>query len=231
MRAVVSRIKTELAAKPRPSLALKSLGSLFSHHHHYDNPPKKEKKNSYILDPDLPDIWSPPNSTPPLSQTQVDFEFIPTIIDGKSIAEEIMSGIAKEVCQMKDSISKVPGLAVILVGQRRDSQTYVPYEIKACQKVGIRSLTAELPHDYPEDEVVNIVSGFNEDPSVHGILVQQPLPQDPSSEHGYYLTGDVCYEEALQMVSDITPVPGGGGPITIAMLLSNMLESANKHMD
>ncbi|XP_010926053.1 bifunctional protein FolD 1, mitochondrial isoform X1 [Elaeis guineensis] len=365
MRALVSRINRELAATPRPSLALKSLGSRFSHHHH-DSPTKKEKKSSYILGPDLPDIWSPPRSTPPCpppSQTPVDFELIPTIIDGKSIADEIRSGIVKEVYQMKESISKVPGLAVVLVGQRRDSQTYVRHKIKACQEVGIRSLTAELPDDCPEDEVVNTVSSFNEDPSIHGILVQLPLPQhmneekllnavslekdvdgfhplnmgnlalrdreplfipcaakacielllrsgvdlkgknvavigrskvvglplslllqrhhatvsiihaftknpeditrgadivisaagvanlvrgswlkkgtividvgtnpieDPSSEHGYYLSGDVCYEEALQVVSAITPVPGGVGPVTIAVLLSNTLDSAKR---
>ncbi|XP_019707512.1 bifunctional protein FolD 1, mitochondrial isoform X2 [Elaeis guineensis] len=349
MRALVSRINRELAATPRPSLALKSLGSRFSHHHH-DSPTKKEKKSSYILGPDLPDIWSPPRSTPPCpppSQTP----------------DEIRSGIVKEVYQMKESISKVPGLAVVLVGQRRDSQTYVRHKIKACQEVGIRSLTAELPDDCPEDEVVNTVSSFNEDPSIHGILVQLPLPQhmneekllnavslekdvdgfhplnmgnlalrdreplfipcaakacielllrsgvdlkgknvavigrskvvglplslllqrhhatvsiihaftknpeditrgadivisaagvanlvrgswlkkgtividvgtnpieDPSSEHGYYLSGDVCYEEALQVVSAITPVPGGVGPVTIAVLLSNTLDSAKR---
>ncbi|KAG0456183.1 hypothetical protein HPP92_023971 [Vanilla planifolia] len=52
--------------------------------------------------------------------------------------------------------------------------------------------------------------------------------EDPNSEHGYYLTGDVCYEEALQLVSAITPVPGGVGPVTIAMLLSNTLDSAKR---
>lgn len=78
---------------------------------------------------------------------------------------------------MKDAVKKIPGLAVILVGRRRDSQTYVRYKIKACHEVGIRSLTAELPEDCTEDEVVDSVSRFNEDPSVHGILVQLPLPQ------------------------------------------------------
>lgn len=52
--------------------------------------------------------------------------------------------------------------------------------------------------------------------------------QDPSSEHGYRLTGDVCYEEAVRVASAITPVPGGVGPMTIAMLLSNTLDSAKR---
>lgn len=52
--------------------------------------------------------------------------------------------------------------------------------------------------------------------------------QDPSCERGYRLIGDVCYEEAVRVVSAITPVPGGVGPMTIAMLLSNTLDSARR---
>lgn len=78
---------------------------------------------------------------------------------------------------MKASIGKVPGLAVILVGQRRDSQTYVRNKIKACEEAGIKSLMTELPDNCKEDEVLNALSRFNMEPSVHGILVQLPLPQ------------------------------------------------------
>lgn len=99
------------------------------------------------------------------------------VIDGKSISEEIISGIASEVSRMKESIGKVPGLAVILVGQRRDSQTYVRNKIKACEEAGIKSLMAELPEDCTEDEILSALSSFNENPSIHGILVQLPLPK------------------------------------------------------
>ncbi|KAG0455035.1 hypothetical protein HPP92_024327 [Vanilla planifolia] len=275
---------------------------------------------------------------------------------------------------MREVTKQAPGLAAVLVGNRRDSQSYVRHKIKACEEVGISSFLAELPEDSPQDVVANVVSNFNRDPSVHGILVQLPLPkhmdeekvldaislekdvdgfhplnvgnlamrgreplfipcaakacmelllrygveligknrhhatvsvihahsknpedisreadiiisaagvpnlvrrnwikrgaividvgtnpierwmgdeirdechndgvgfpmsigivtlldEDPNSEHGYYLTGDVCYEEALQLVSAITPVPGGVGPVTIAMLLSNTLDSAKR---
>lgn len=78
---------------------------------------------------------------------------------------------------MKNAINQVPGLAVVLVGQRRDSQSYVRFKTKACEEVGIKSLLAELPEDCSDDEVVNAVSCFNEDPSIHGVLVQLPLPQ------------------------------------------------------
>jgi len=52
--------------------------------------------------------------------------------------------------------------------------------------------------------------------------------QDPSAAHGYRLVGDICYEEASKVASAITPVPGGVGPMTIAMLLSNTLTSAKR---
>lgn len=99
------------------------------------------------------------------------------VIDGKSIADEIMLRIACEVRRMKHSIGKVPGLAVIMVGKRRDSQTYVRNKIKACEEAGIKSLMTELPDNCKEDEVLNALSRFNKEPSVHGILVQLPLPQ------------------------------------------------------
>ncbi|KAA8517582.1 hypothetical protein F0562_017788 [Nyssa sinensis] len=285
------------------------------------------------------------------------------VIDGKSIAEEIRSAIAGEVRRMKECIGKIPGLAVILVGQRRDSQTYVRNKTRACEEAGIKSVMAELPDNCTEDEICNALSSFNKDPSVHGIIVQLPLPQhldegkifnvlslekdvdgfhplnmgnlamrgreslfipctpkgciellirsgveimgknavvigrsnivglpaslllqrhhatvsivhaftknperitreadivvtaagvpnlvrgnwlkpgavvidvgtcpveDPSCEHGYSLKGDVCYEEAIRVAAAITPVPGGVGPMTIAMLLSNTLDSAKR---
>jgi 5,10-methylene-tetrahydrofolate dehydrogenase/methenyl tetrahydrofolate cyclohydrolase len=52
--------------------------------------------------------------------------------------------------------------------------------------------------------------------------------QDPDSDYGYRLTGDVCFEEAVTVASAITPVPGGVGPVTIAMLLANTLDSAKR---
>ncbi|OAY41656.1 bifunctional protein FolD 1, mitochondrial [Manihot esculenta] len=312
---------------------------------------------------DFPENWTPtPDSLRPPTLNCSGAQDAVTI-DGKLIAEDIRSTVATEVKRMKEAIGKVPGLAVILVGQRRDSQTYVRNKIKACEEVGIKSLFHELPEDCPQDAVVSAVSSFSEDPSIHGILVQLPLPQhldevkilnalrlekdvdgfhpmnmgnlamrgreplfipcapkgciellirsgveimgknavvigrsnvvglpialllqrhhatvsvvhvltdnpeeitseadivvaaagvpnlvrsnwlkpgavvidvgtcpveDPSSEYGYRLVGDVCYEEAVKVASAITPVPGGVGPMTIAMLLTNTLDSAKR---
>ncbi|KAF0913454.1 hypothetical protein E2562_022346 [Oryza meyeriana var. granulata] len=328
-------------------------------------PRRRRSSSSRLLGPDIPDAWDPPPRAaarpPPPGGAGVDYESTTTIIDGKSVAEDIRFQIAEEVLQMKNAVGHVPGLAVILVGDRRDSQSYVRYKIKGCEEVGIKSLLAELPGNCTEDEVVDSVSKFNEDPSVHGILVQLPLPQhmdeerilsaislekdvdgfhplnvgnlalrsrkplfvpcaakaclelllqsgielmgkhvtvigrskvvglptslllqrhhatvsiihafttnpeeitrqsdivisaagvanlvrgswlkkgavvidvgtnpieDPTSDYGYRLTGDVCFEEAVRVASAITPVPGGVGPVTIAMLLANTLDSA-----
>ncbi|XVE84279.1 hypothetical protein DITRI_Ditri17bG0000200 [Diplodiscus trichospermus] len=144
---------------------------------------KDNKSSQILLSPplvslDVPEIWGAnsnhydPSSGPKRSDVQ-----LATIIDGKSIAEEIRLRIASEVQRMKEYMGKVPGLAVILVGQRKDSQTYVRNKIKACEEVGIKSVMAELPNCCAEEDIIAALLKFNEDPSVHGILVQLPLPE------------------------------------------------------
>ncbi|KAK3010408.1 hypothetical protein RJ639_012895 [Escallonia herrerae] len=293
----------------------------------------------------------------------VSVEAAAKVIDGKKVAKEIRDEIATEISKMKDAIGVVPGLAVILVGDRKDSATYVHNKKKACESVGITSYEVRLSEDSTEQEVIKHITCFNNDPSVHGILVQLPLPshmneqnvldavciekdvdgfnplnsgrlamrgieplfvpctpkgciellrrygieikgkravvlgrsnivgrpaaslldgedatvtvvhsrtqnpeeitreadiliaavgrpnmvrgswikpgaviidvginavEDAKSPRGYRLVGDVCYEEASKIASAITPVPGGVGPMTIAMLLSNTLVSAKR---
>lgn len=304
---------------------------------------------------------SPPTSPP--HSGSVAIEACAKVIDGKYVAKQIRDEISAEVSRMKEAIGVVPGLAVILVGDRKDSATYVRNKKKASESVGINSLEVHLPADSKEEDVLNFISGFNDDPSVHGILVQLPLPshmneqsilnavtiekdvdgfhplnigrlamrgreplfvpctpkgciellhrygigikgkravvigrsnivgmpaalllqredatisivhsrtqnpeeitreadiiiaavgqanmvrgtwikpgaviidvginpvEDSKSSRGYKLVGDVCYEEACKVASAITPVPGGVGPMTIAMLLSNTLTSAKR---
>ncbi|KAL2319444.1 hypothetical protein Fmac_028413 [Flemingia macrophylla] len=312
---------------------------------------------------DLPDIWSPSScrSVPAIHKSFN--EQTAVVLDGKLISMEIRSKIAAKVRQMKKCLGKVPGLAVISVGERRDSQTYVRNKILACEEVGFKSLVTELPTYCAETDVQNAIRKFNKDPSIHGILVQLPLPQhldeekvldnvclekdvdgfhplnmgnlsmrgrephftpctpkgciellmrsgvkimgkkavvigrsnivglptslllqrhhatvtvihaftenpeqitsdadivvsaagvpnlvrgnwikpgatvidvgttpveDPGSQDGYRLAGDVCFEEAITVASVITPVPGGVGPMTVAMLLCNTLDSAKR---
>jgi len=284
------------------------------------------------------------------------------IIDGKAIAAEVR----KEVKDMSDELKRVygviPGLAVILVGNRPDSATYVRNKKKAAAEVGFNSIDVDLPDTVSEEDLLLEVHKLNADKNVHAILVQLPLPDhisearvleaiavekdadgfsainignlclkggsppmaipctpagciellqrsnvvvsgkdvvvlgrsnivgmpvsallqsmnatvtvchsrthnledklrradvvvvaigkaemvrgdwlkpgcvvidvgmnavdDPSKKAGYRLTGDVNFGEAKTVASQITPVPGGVGPMTIAMLLKNTLQLA-----
>ncbi|KAF3780657.1 Bifunctional protein FolD 2 [Nymphaea thermarum] len=93
------------------------------------------------------------------------------IIDGKAIAGTIRSEIAKDVEDLSQKYGKVPGLAVIIVGTRKDSQSYVSMKKKACAEVGIRSLGVDLPEDVSEEELIEKIHEFNSNPDVHGILL------------------------------------------------------------
>ena len=288
------------------------------------------------------------------------------LIDGKQIAADIRSQIKGEVEEIKAKTGKVPGLATVIVGTRRDSQTYVKMKKRACKKAGIASFGHDLPEDISQEELLKIVRDLNANPDVHGILVQLPLPghivedeilaaislekdvdgfhpinigrlsmkrrqplfvpctpkgcielldrtgvkiegknavvlgrsnivglpvamlllhrnatvtichsytqylpgkvidadiliaavgraeivrgdwikpgavvidvgmnavDDPTSEKGYRLVGDVNFDEAKEVASAITPVPGGVGPMTIAMLLRNTVDSAKNLLE
>ncbi len=285
------------------------------------------------------------------------------LIDGKKIAAAIHEEIKLEVAEMKAKYGKVPGIATVLVGERKDSQSYVKSKKKACKHAGINSFSHDLPEDISQEELLKIVQDLNANPDVHGILVQLPLPKhiddevilaaislekdvdgfhpinigqlcmkrreplfvpctpkgciellnrlnvkiegkhavvlgrsnivglpvamlllhrnatvtichsrtqdlpavvrqadiliaavgraemvkgdwikpgavvidvgvnavdDPSSEKGFRLVGDVSFAEAQEVASAITPVPGGVGPMTIAMLLRNTVDSAKR---
>ncbi|XP_073045148.1 bifunctional protein FolD 4, chloroplastic-like isoform X2 [Primulina eburnea] len=311
----------------------------------------------------MTNVHAAPTRSPLAPATLVVKEGSAKIIDGNSVARDIRDEIATEISKMKEYSGVVPGLGVILVGDRKDSATYVENKKIACEAVGINSYNVHLPEDSSEQEVLKYISVFNDDPLVHGILVQLPLPshmneqnilnavhiekdvdglnplnigllaildreplfvpctpkgciellhrygvsiegkravvvgrsnivglpaalllqreyatvtviqpgtinpgemtreadilisavgqphmvkgswikhgavvidvginpvEDNSSPRGYRMVGDVCFEEASKIASAITPVPGGVGPMTIAMLLSNTLSSAKR---
>ena len=288
------------------------------------------------------------------------------IIDGKTIAATIRGEIKAEVEAMQAHYNQVPGLATVLVGERKDSQTYVRMKKKACAEVGIGSFSHDLPVDISQADLLKVVQDLNANPEVHGILVQLPLPDhideeeilsaislakdvdgfhpinigrlsmkrrdplfvpctpkgcielldrsgveiegqravvlgrsnivglpvamlllhrnatltichsrtqnlpqvvreadiliaavgrpemvkgdwikpgavvidvgvnavdDPATAKGYRLVGDVAFNEAMEVASAITPVPGGVGPMTIAMLLRNTLDGAKRTLE
>ena len=283
------------------------------------------------------------------------------IIDGKQIANNIRASVAEQVAERKRLGKAVPGLATVLVGDDPASHVYVRSKHKACEKLGIASVSHALLASTPQKELEDLVESLNQDPKVHGILVQLPLPsglneeavllkvslnkdvdgfhpvnigklaqkgrtpsfipctpagiiellrrtgvsiegknavvlgrsnivgmpvalllvkenatvtichsrsqnlseitrkadilvvsvgkaemvrgdwvkpgavvidvginrvEDPSAKKGYHLVGDVAFDEVSEIASAITPVPGGVGPMTIAMLMRNTLHAA-----
>jgi len=98
-----------------------------------------------------------------------------TIIDGKKVSKEILEEIKAEVATLKDKV--VPGLAVILVGEDAGSQVYVKRKRKACADLGFYSEKYDLPVETSEEHLLNLLDELNNKPSIHGILVQLPLPK------------------------------------------------------
>lgn len=95
-----------------------------------------------------------------------------TIIDGKAIAKTLREQVARDAAELPVK----PGLAVILVGDDPASQIYVRNKIKACESAGIRSFESRLPGKVTEAEVAAEIQAFNDNPNVHGILLQLPVP-------------------------------------------------------
>lgn len=98
------------------------------------------------------------------------------LLDGKLLAETIRSEIAENVAKLKSDRGISPCLAAVLVGDDPASQIYVANKEKACQKIGIESRLFRLPSGTTTDELLGLVDQLNRDESVHGILVQLPLP-------------------------------------------------------
>lgn len=100
----------------------------------------------------------------------------PIIIDGKATAETIQGELRARIAALTAKHGRAPGLAVILVGSRTDSATYVRMKKKACADVGIRDFGIDLPGDATQEAIVRAVHECNANPEVDGILVQLPLP-------------------------------------------------------
>jgi methylenetetrahydrofolate dehydrogenase (NADP+)/methenyltetrahydrofolate cyclohydrolase len=108
-------------------------------------------------------------------------ELTARIIKGMEIGAQIRAELAKEVEELKRK-GITPGLSVVLVGEDPASVSYVSNKAKACEELGIHEETIRLPADTPEKTVLELVDRLNADPSIHGILVQLPLPKHIDSE-------------------------------------------------
>ena len=103
------------------------------------------------------------------------------IIDGKAIAAQVRGEVAEKVSELKEK-GITPCLAVILVGENPASVSYVTGKQKALAEVGMADRSMHLPESTSEDELLKIIDELNNDDSVHGILVQLPLPKHIDEE-------------------------------------------------
>lgn len=103
------------------------------------------------------------------------------LIDGKAIAAEVKSDVAEKVRVLKEK-GIIPCLAVILVGENPASVSYVTGKRKALAEAGMADRSVVLPESTSEEELLKLISELNEDKSVHGILVQLPLPKHINEE-------------------------------------------------
>ncbi len=131
------------------------------------------------------------------------------IIDGKQIAQSLRGDITRHVAQLQEAHDLQPGLAVVLVGEDPASQVYVRNKGIATREVGMASFEYRLDATASEEEVLEKVTTLNADPSVHGVLVQFPVPDQISQD---------------RIVATIDPAKDVDGlnPINVGYLASGM---------
>jgi len=110
----------------------------------------------------------------------------PIILDGKKVAADMREEMTQEIARLKAEHNLTPGLAVVLVGDNPASVSYVTGKQKACQEIGIYSRERRFPADYAEADLLALIEELNQDPQIHGILVQLPLPQHINEEKVLY---------------------------------------------
>ena len=129
------------------------------------------------------------------------------IIDGKAVAKQVRDEVGKETERLRNDHGVVPGLGVVLVGEDPASRLYVRNKEKACAEVGIRSVEHLLPASVTQHELLDLIGRLNQDPAIHGILVQLPLP------------GHIATDRILEAVSPDKDVDGFH-PVNQGLLLS-----------
>ncbi|MGI4851451.1 MAG: bifunctional methylenetetrahydrofolate dehydrogenase/methenyltetrahydrofolate cyclohydrolase FolD [Janthinobacterium lividum] len=98
------------------------------------------------------------------------------LLDGRACADRLKQDLVKRLGQIQKNTNMIPGLAVIQVGDNPASQVYVASKIRQCHEVGIRSFLYTFKADVSQDHVLDKIYQLNQDPQIHGILIQLPLP-------------------------------------------------------
>lgn len=104
------------------------------------------------------------------------------LIDGKALAAKLQGELAEKTARLKEETGVVPGLVVILVGENPASQVYVRNKERSAIAAGFRSEVVRLPETIQENELLELIEQYNQDPLWHGILVQLPLPKHIDDE-------------------------------------------------
>lgn len=103
------------------------------------------------------------------------------LLDGKKLSSKIKENLKKDTAEFIEKNGVTPGLAVILVGDDPASHAYVSMKSKACKEVGIYSVMHEMPSTVTESDILSTIQMINENPKIHGLLVQLPLPKHVDS--------------------------------------------------
>lgn len=103
------------------------------------------------------------------------------LLDGKKLSSKIKETLKKDTAEFIEKNGVTPGLAVILVGDDPASHAYVSMKSKACKEVGIYSVMHEMPSTVTEADILSTIQMINENPKIHGLLVQLPLPKHVDS--------------------------------------------------
>ncbi|MCK4756558.1 bifunctional methylenetetrahydrofolate dehydrogenase/methenyltetrahydrofolate cyclohydrolase FolD [candidate division WOR-3 bacterium] len=158
------------------------------------------------------------------------------ILSGKELAEKMRQEMKSEIDELKTHHNLVPGLAVVLIGDNPASLSYVKGKEKACAQVGILSREYKFDADYKEEQLLKLIRELNNDPSIHGILVQLPLPNHINEEKILYAI------DPTKDVDGFHPVNIGkmmiGAPSFLPctphgiqqLLLRNNIEISGKHV-
>lgn len=119
------------------------------------------------------------------------------ILDGKALASKTEDELRKRVAELKETTSRTPILATILVGDDPASATYVKMKGNACHRIGMGSLKVELPSSTTTEELKTKIEELNNNPDVHGILLQHPVPSQIDER--------VCFD-AIDLQKDVDGV-------------------------
>ena len=128
------------------------------------------------------------------------------LLDGKKTAQDIRTGLKIEIDKLKAAAKGVPGLVAILIGDDPASELYVNSKSKACNEIGMKTVTEKRSADTSEKEVLSLIEYYNNNNEFHGILVQLPLPKH------------ICEDKIIEAISPKKDVDGFH-PISVGNLV------------